>query len=552
MQDGRIELIRLAAAAALLCAVHGLQAQTVPATPAAEPRFDILEFVVEGDTLLGAPAIERAVYRFLGPARSVAEADGARRALEAAYQAAGFLGVSVVLPPQNVGSSGEVRLQVVAAPVERLRVLGAANLLPSRIRDAVPSLAAGNVPNFNELQQELGTLARALPEAEVTPVLAAGTRPATLAAELKVQDSVPLRGSIEVNDKQSLDTTRGRVEASLSHDDLFQRRHALALNWIVAPRDTQQANILSTNYSLPLGGEGDRLSLAFTTADTNTPTAVGGATVSRGETWRLRWRDQLAAPQGLSHGLSWGVTLRHLRDRAVQADGSTLGATPLRYSTLQLGYDLVVEGAVPGRQSSLQAEWTVSPSGGNRRIVDCGGTPREQFACKRADAEPRFQTLNLTLTHREPLGRWSLLARVQGQLADAPLAPSEQIVFGGQDSVRGYFEGEQAADTGLALRLELGSPGWAPWGDVSLSGLAFVDAAAGRRLYAVSPEVTTPRLASTGLGLRVAAGMGLQASVSWARVLQQTTRLVNGQQTPVSGSDADRAQRWQLLLRQSF
>jgi hypothetical protein len=35
-------------------------------------------------------------------------------------------------------------------------------------------------------------------------------------------------------------------------------------------------------------------------------------------------------------------------------------------------------------------------------------------------------------------------------------------------------------------------------------------------------------------------------------VLQQTTRLVNGRQLPVSGSDADRAQRWQLLVRQSF
>jgi len=441
---------------------------------------------------------------------------------------------------------------VVAAPVERLRVVGATNVLPSRVRDAVPSLAAGNVPNFNELQQELGTLALALPDAEVTPVLAAGTRPATLAAELKVQDSVPLHGSIELNDKQSLDTTRGRLEAALSYDDLFQRRHALALNWFVAPRDTRQANILTGTYALPLGGEGDRLSLGFTAADTNTPTAVGGATVSRGETLRLRWRDQLAAPQGFSHGVSYGATVRNLRDRSLQADGSALGTTPLRYGTLQLGYDLVVQGDTAGRQSSLQADFILSPGGGNRRTVDCFGTQREQFACKRPDAEPRFQTLNVTLTHREPLGRWSLLARLQGQLADAPLAPSEQIVFGGQDSVRGYFEGEQAADTGLAVRLELGSPGWAVWRGGSVSGLAFVDAAAGRRLYATPTEVATPRLASTGIGLRVASGSGLQATFSWAHVLQHTTRLVNGKQVPVSGSDAGRAQRWHLNLRQGF
>ena len=551
MQVGRVELIRLAATAALLlAAARGLQAQTGPA--AVEPRFDILEFVIEGDTLLGAAAIERVVYRFLGPGRSVADADGARRALEAAYQLAGYLGVTVVLPPQNVGNAGEVRLQVVAAPIERLRVVGAQNVLPSRVREAVPSLAAGTVPNFNELQQELGTVPRLLPNADVTPVLTAGTQPATLAAELKVQDNLPLQGRLEINDKQSLDTTRGRLDVALSYDDLFQRGHALVLNWTVSPRNTRQANIFTASYALPLGGDSDRLSLAVTTADTNTPTAIGGTTVSQGQTWRLRWRDQLAAPQGLAHGLSWGLTARDLRDRTLQADGTDQGLTPLRYTTLQLGYDLLVSSDVAGRQTSLQAEWTVSPSGSNRRAVGCAGVLREQFACKRAGAEPRFQTLNMVLNHREPIGRWSFMARVQGQLADAPLAPAEQIVFGGEESVRGYFEGEQAADTGLSVRLELTSPGWEPWSGWSLSGFAFLDAAAGKRLWASSPDVVAPRLASGGMGLRVGSSSGMQATASLARVLQQTTRLVDGQQVPVSGSAANRAYRWHLNLRQSF
>lgn len=551
MQGRRIQLIRLAAAAALAAAAPGPWAQTRPA-PAAEARFDLLEFVVEGDTLLGAPAIERAVYPYLGPGRTVADADGARRALEAAYQAAGFLGVSVLLPPQDVGPGGEVRLQVVAARVERLRVVGAETVLPSRVREAVPSLAPGNVPNFNELQRELGLLARALPDAEVTPVLSAGAGPATLAAELKVQDRAPLHGQVEANNKQSPDTVAGRLEATLSYDDLFQRGHALSLNWLLSPREPRQSNILTATYAVPLGGEGDRLSLALTQADTNTPAAVGGATVSRGQTWRLRWRDQLGAPEGLSHGLSWGLTLRDLRDRSLQPDGRDLGITPLRYTTLALGYDLVVTGGLPGRSSTLQAEWTVSPSGINRATVDCFGTPREQFGCKRAEAEPRFQTLTFALTHREPLGRWSLSGRLQGQLADAPLAPSEQVVFGGHDTVRGYLEGEQAADTGLSMRLELASPGRALWGGTSASGLAFFDAAAGKRLRARSPEVATPRLASAGLGLRVESGSGLSTSLVWARVLAQTTRLVEGRQVPVSGSDADRSQRWDFNLRQAF
>jgi hemolysin activation/secretion protein len=357
---------------------------------------------------------------------------------------------------------------------------------------------------------------------------------------------------VEVNNKQSLDTVAGRVEAALSYDDLFQRRHAAQLNWVYSPRRPSQADILTASYGLPLGGEGDRLSLALTHADTDTPTAVGGSTVSRGNTWRLRWRDQLGAPDGISHGLSAGLTVRHLRDRSLRAGGIEQGAPEIRYTTLALAYDLAASGELAGRSTSLQAEWVISPGGINRRTVDCFGAPREQFACKRVDAEPRFQTLNLTLSHREPLGRWSLLARLQGQLADAPLVSSEQIVFGGQDSVRGYYEGEQAADTGLSLRLELGSPSWAAPSALSASGLVFVDAAYGKRLHARAPEQPDVRLASAGLGLRVDSGVGLQLALTWARVLRQTTRLAEGAQQPVSGRDADRAQRWDLNLRQLF
>jgi hemolysin activation/secretion protein len=552
-----VQLIRTSFAA-LSVLLLGLHAQAQQAAADA-PRFDILEFVVEGDTLLGPAAIERAVYGFLGPGRGVADAENARKALEAAYQAAGFLSVNVLLPPQTVGASGEVRLQVVQAPVERLRVLGAEHVRPSRLREAVPSLAPGNVPNFNDLQQELGALARANQNIEVTPVLAAGSTSGTMAAELKLQDRLPLHGQVELNNKTSLDTVAGRVEAQLSYDDLFQRRHSAALNWVYSPRRPSQADILTASYALPFGwgpgGEGDRLSLAWTHADTDTPTAVGGATVSRGNTWRLRWRDQLAAPEGLGHGLSWGLTVRHLRDRSLLAGGAELGAPELRYTTLALGYDLMVNGQTPGRFSSLQAEWTVSPAGLNRRHVDCFGQQREQFACKRVLAEPRFQTLSFTLSHREPFGpggRWSLLARLQGLLADTPLVSSEQIVFGGQDSVRGYYEGEQAADTGAALRLELGSPAWAPLEAWSASGLAFIDTAYGKRLYAQGGEVASPRLASSGLGLKLESRFGLQASLTWVRVLLQTTRLVEGQQRPASGSDAERAQRWDFNLRQSF
>jgi hemolysin activation/secretion protein len=495
----------------------------------------------------------------------VSDAEGARKALEQAYQDAGFLSVNVVLPPQRVDEAGgEIRLRVVQAPVEKLRVTGAQYTLPSAVKEALPSLAPGNVPNFNEMQQELARFSRASADREITPILAAGEQPGTMNVELKVQDSLPVHGSVEFNSKQSQNTRAGRLEAGLNDANLFQRGHDIGLSWYYSPVRPSEADIQSLNYSLPFGGTGDRLYLSLVNSNSNTPTPLGGATVSRGQTFRLRWRDELPERAGLNHGLTWGGTWRHLRDRNDDVAGASTETPSLRYATFSLAYDLQLQGSVNGRNSSLQAELTVSPPGLNRRDVDCGDSGViDQFACKRyiginsagqrQGASAGFQVLGLSLSHREPLGAWALSARLQAQITDTPLIPSEQAVYGGFDSVRGYYEGEQSGDLGAALRIQIDTPSWALSERTALSGLFSWDNARLRRLYALPSEIANTRMGSVSLGMRLNTGFGLQATLNWARVLVDTSRLdsLSGQQ-PVTGSAAGREQRWDFSLRQSF
>ena len=548
----------------LVLLAFAASAQTSP-QPASELRFDIFEFVVEGDTLLGSAAIERAVYEFLGPRRGVADAEGARKALETAYQDAGFLSVSVVLPPQRVAEAGgEVRLMVVQAPVDTLRISGAQYTLPSVVKEALPSLAPGHVPNFNEMQQELAQFSRISADREITPILGAGEQPGTINVELKVQDTLPLHGSVEVNSKQSQNTRAGRLEAGVDYANLFQRGHDLGLSWFYSPARPTEANIQSLNYNLPLGGPGDRLYVVLVNSNSNTPTPLGGATVSRGQTFRLRWRDELPARAGLSHGLTWGATWRHLSDRNDDVAGVSTETPSLRYTTFSLAYDLQLQGSVNGRNSSLQAELTVSPPGLNRRDIDCGDSGViDQFACKRyigvnsagqrLGASAGFQVLGLSLAHREPLGHWALSGRLQAQITDTPLVPAEQVVYGGFDSVRGYYEGEQAGDLGAALRIQVDTPSWALSQRTALGGVLTWDNARLRRLYALPSEVANIHMGSLGLGLRLSTGLGMQATLNWARVLVDTGRLDSlGVQQPVSGNAAGRDQRWDFSLRLSF
>jgi hemolysin activation/secretion protein len=538
------------ASTALLALPIRASAQAAP-QPAGGPRFDIFEFVVEGDHLLGVAAIERAVYAFLGPDKGVADAEGARKALEKAYQDAGYLSVAVQLPPQQV-QGGEVRLQVLPARVAQLRVTGAEWFLPSDVRAAVPSLHPGEVPNFTSMQAELGALAAQTADRQITPILAVGEQPGTLAVELKVQDQLPVHGSIEGNSKQSLNTEPGRVEASLSFDNLWQARHSIGLNWFYSPKRPNEANIWTLSYQLPterwLGDAGDRLYLIATHSDSDTPTPLGGATVSRGDTLRLRWRDPLEGRPGLDHALSWGLTWRDLRDANRDVAGISIQSPRLRYASLQLGYELTLAG-MAGRSTRLGADFTIGLPGTARRTVDCFGRPVEQFACKRSGAEPRFHHLQVNASHSEPLGRWRLDLRLQGQLSLAPLVPAEQVVYGGADSVRGYYEGEQSGDRGVALRSELGLPSVWPLLGGNLGLFGFAEAAWLTRLEPLPGELGSTRMGSAGFGLRLGTPQGLQAALDFAHLLAETA---SADGTPISGSRSGRQNRWSFALRQSF
>lgn len=494
----------------------------VAPTVAAEEqhRFDVFEFVVEGNTVLSAEAIERAVYPLLGPQRTVADVEKARAELEKTYQDQGYLTVSVEIPEQKVGE-GAVRLRVVEGSVEKLRVKGAQYHLPSKIRESTPSLAEGGVPHFPEVQAELAALGRQS-DRRITPLLRPGKTPGKLDVELDVDDQLPLHGSVELNNKQSANTVEGRVEASLRYDNLFQRGHSVGLNWIVAPDNPDHANILSANYGLPLAN-GDYASIFATWSDSDTPAGLGGSTVVKGTSTSLRYRFSLPTRgAGFAHGLSVGFDYRNNRDDLNQ--NGLLIPRSLRYAALAARYDHVRPDGGDGVTTAFDASLSLGIRGLSDRIVDCDGTPTDQFACKRFNAKPNFMAWRFSVDHRRPVwSNWNLRARAEAQWANGPLVSQEQFGLGGADSVRGYYEYEQFGDRGMLLRLEATSPVFGWLGDVGLKGLGFVERGQAWLVDALPGEDDALALGSVGLGLQ-AESKWLSGRLVWGLPLLTTNR----------------------------
>ena len=145
-------------------------AQAQQAVESAPARLvDVNEYFVRGNTVLDARAIEEAVYPFLGPQKALSDIEGAREALQKAYQARGYQSVFVELPEQKV-EDGIVYLQVSETKVGRVRVVGAKHYSPVEIREDVPALKEGEVPDFAQVQTELAQLNKT-PGRQVMPLV---------------------------------------------------------------------------------------------------------------------------------------------------------------------------------------------------------------------------------------------------------------------------------------------------------------------------------------------------------------------------------------------
>lgn len=500
-----------------LCGAAGAQSATGSQEPASA-RFDIFEYVVEGNSVLPDEVIERAVYPFLGEQRDADDVNKAAQALEKAYQDAGYLTVAVGIPEQAV-TTGVVTLQVTEGRVERLRVTGAEYTLPSRVREQTPALAEGEVPNFSDVQADLGRVGRNA-DLRVTPLLQAGRTPGSVVVELQLEDSFPLHGSVELSNKRSADTDTGRLEASIRYDNLWQRRHSIGLSYFVVPTERDQIEVWGLNYAVPL--ENSFVAGFFARSNSNIPTLFDTTSLGRGDVIGLRWIRPLPTRTfDINHTLSLGLDWKDNEQDTVGIAGTTLTLSqPVKYWLMSAQYGLTVPYA-SGARLRFSGTVNAGAAGMNERTIDCNGIRVDQFDCRRPGATADFFVARFELEAALPLGAgWGLGARADIQRSNDLLINSEQFSAGGFDSVRGYLESERLGDEGERVRAELLTPQWQPFDGYAMRGLMFYDWAGLRIRQPFVGQDGRASLEATGLGIRMQAPRGFRLDADWALALR--------------------------------
>jgi hemolysin activation/secretion protein len=423
-------------------------AGSAPAQKSTAPvqHFDIDDFAVQGADTLPEIDIDEAIYQFLGPNRTADDVEKARAALEKAYHDKGFQTVSVSVPQQNAQAK-VITLKVTELKVGRLRVKNSRYFDLNKIADKAKSLKEGTVPNFNDVTKDIVALNQ-WPDRRVTPALRAGVTPGTVDVDLNVEDKVPIHGSVEVNNRESPNTTDLRVTSTVHYDDLWQLGHSFSFSYQVAPERPDDAQVFSASY-LAHVEDVDWLSVLFYGVKSSSDVATVGGTniVGPGQIFGGRAVITLPGKDDFFHTLSVGIDYKHF-DQTVALGGSGF-ESPVTYYPVVATYGATFQNEKYTTQLNASLTWNVRP---------LSSDPTD-FDNKRFAASASFTHLNADLSHTQELPEgFQLYGKVQGQVADGPLVSSEQMSVGGLDTVRGYLESEVLGDNGIVGNLEVRSP----------------------------------------------------------------------------------------------
>ena len=475
----------------------------------AEPArlVDVNEYFVRGNTVLDARAIEEAVYPFLGPQKTLGDIEGARDALQKVYQALGYQSVFVELPEQQV-EEGIVYLQVSETRVGRVRVVGAKHYSPVAIREDVPALIEGEVPDFAKVQTELAQLNKT-PGRQVMPLVREGQRPGTMDVDLQVEDQNPWQASLGLNNDYSADTEKLRGVASLGYNNLWQLGHSVSLTFFTAPQDTSNAKVWSGSYTAPLS---ERWSVQFSgyQSDSNVATVGGSNVLGKGHSYGVSAIYTLPSSGNWSNSLSAGIDFKDF-DEQLELGGDS-DQVPLKYAPFTFAYNgfRYTESSQLGLGLSLVA--------GTRSFLGYGSSD-EDFDYKRYRASPSFAVLkgdsNFTYTFGSD---WQTATKAAFQLASGPLVSNEQFSAGGATSVRGYLAAERTGDDGYLLSQELRTPSLARYLGSYVQEWRFYAFAEGAQLYLrdeLPDQDADYALASVGLGTRASLSKWLSGSLDW-------------------------------------
>ncbi len=428
--------------------------------------------------------------------------------------------VDVSTPPQDI-TSGVLQLLVLEGNVGEIRVEGThwfdAKRLAGQMR-----IKPGSTLDSSEILNELDWVNRN-PFRQVDLVYAKGSELGKTDLVLRTSEIFPLRFYAGYEDSGTELTDDNRVLAGVNWGNVFGRDGQLNYQYIASPEAGAFA-AHSASFTQPLPWRHILTvfgSYADTKADVPYPFTLGGFSWQAG----ARYEVPLPILHGLRHSFVAGLDFKRSNNN-LSFGGVKVFDSAADVAQGSLGYNASLKDS--WGMSSLHSTLFYSPGGLTSR------NKKADFIAARSKATPNYMYGKIELNRTTGLP-WDfmLINLFTIQMADSNLLASEQIGFGGYDTVRGYDSRVANFDHGISISNELRTP---PMSLLSLAGLkrvkdrlqflVFADYAVGGNTHRLAGEKARTELLGVGPGLRYTINpyLSVRADYGWQMHNVETAR----------------------------
>lgn len=472
--------------------------------------------------MLSTEALERVLVPFSGKDKDFGDVQRALEVLQAVYQTAGYGGVEIRLPEQEL-ERGEVKFTVVEAKIGKITVEGNKYFSIANIRRSVPALRGGVTPNSRQIAGSV-RLANESPAKQSAVLLRGTEREDQIDAVIRVVDIDPKRWSTSFDNTGNENTGRARLGIAYQHANVLDRDHVFTAQFITSPTKFKDVNVIGAGYKIPLYSLGHSIEFVagYSKVDSGTVQDLFNV-AGQGAIYAIRYNQSLPKWGDLEQKIIYGLDYRAYQNQ-VKPQGAQDHLVPdITVHPLSVTYSANVRGT--GQEFSGYLNMSQNIPGGNDGVDEDFKKLGARFEAGTQGYRLFRGGFNYT---RALKNDWQYRINFSGQYTDDALVTPEQFGIGGADSVRGFGERYLANDKGYRTNLEIYTADVAKalrFPDGRLRFLIFYDSGAVRRNHARLEEQEAANLDSVGLGLRVNYKTGFSARLDVAHVLHDGSGL---------------------------
>jgi len=409
--------------------------------------------IVASSELLQGSQFSDRMKQFFGKPVTLGGLDEITREVINYFREQGFPVVNVVVPQQTV-KDGVIQILAIEARVGRVKVENARWFRPDNIRAEV-NLREGDKIDANQLQDDVNWL-NTNPFRTADLKFEPGEAEGTTDLVIDVKDRLPFRVYTTYDDYGIDLTGKNRQSLGFNLGNLFSLDHQAGFQYTTSWKEIfNSMNAYSGSYLIPLPW---RNTLTIFGSYTKSQAETVPGQTFQGDSWQMSGRYNIPLPtlDPINHSFYAGLDFKQssnafliFGENVATGDGS--GLAPFSIFQLTAGYNASVPDDLG--LTAFELGGFYSPGG----VSGWNTTEQFQENTPNACASYVYGKFNLNRTFVLPY-KFTISGNVNGQLASAPLMPTEQYGLGGYNTVRGYDERSANGENAYVFNVELRTP----------------------------------------------------------------------------------------------